>query len=60
MKAEPLQVKDLDFENFLASDFDDFQGFPWGSSASYPAARGLSGSLDAHPLPNSVNEVSFA
>lgn len=57
MKAESLQARDLDFDSFLASNFDDFQSFTWGPSASYPVARGPSGNLDGLPLPNSINEV---
>lgn len=59
MKAESLQARDLDFDNFLASNFDDLQGFAWGPSASFPTARGPSGSLDTFPLPNSINEVRY-
>lgn len=57
MKAEPLQTRDLDFDNFLANNFDDFQGFPWGPSPNYAAGRVASGSLDHAPVPSSVNEV---
>lgn len=57
MKAESLQARDLDFDSFLASNFDDFQSFAWGPNASNPAARDPTGRLDGFCAPSSLNEV---
>ena len=59
MKAESPRLRDLDFEGFLETDFDDFQGFPWGPSLGSAAIRDASGTLDTVPLTSCADDVCF-
>ena len=57
MQAESLRLREADFDKLLSASFDEFQGFPWGSSDAFSVARRESQIMDNSPLPNALDEV---
>lgn len=59
IKPEGLQdIRDPEFDSFLAANFDDFQGFPWGQAFSN-AGPNRPDSYQSSSLPATLDQAPF-